>query len=51
MGWIPRWGSLWMVLPSVSAPDFEVRLLLNLKLHLFIVHLFVHIYEWLEMNV
>jgi hypothetical protein len=22
MGWIPRWGSLWMVLPSVSAPNF-----------------------------
>jgi hypothetical protein len=20
MGWISRWGSLWMVLPSVSAP-------------------------------
>jgi hypothetical protein len=20
MGWIPRWGSLWMVIPSVSAP-------------------------------
>jgi hypothetical protein len=20
MGWIPRWGSLWMVFPSVSAP-------------------------------
>jgi hypothetical protein len=19
MGWIPRWGSLWMVFPSVSA--------------------------------
>jgi hypothetical protein len=22
MGWIHRWGSLWMVLPSVSAPNF-----------------------------
>jgi hypothetical protein len=22
MGWIPRWDSLWMVLPSVSAPNF-----------------------------
>ena len=22
MGWIPRWGSLWMVIPSVSAPRF-----------------------------
>ena len=22
MGWIPRWGSLWMILPSVSAPNF-----------------------------
>ena len=22
MGWIPRWGSLWMVIPSVSAPHF-----------------------------
>ena len=22
MGWIPRWGSLWMVIPSVSAPNF-----------------------------
>ena len=22
MGWIPRWGSLWMALPSVSAPHF-----------------------------
>ena len=22
MGWIPRWGSLWMVIPSVSAPYF-----------------------------
>jgi hypothetical protein len=22
MGWILRWGSLWMVLPSVSAPHF-----------------------------
>jgi hypothetical protein len=22
MGFIPRWGSLWMVLPSVSAPNF-----------------------------
>jgi hypothetical protein len=22
MGWIPRWGSLWMDLPSVSAPNF-----------------------------
>jgi hypothetical protein len=22
MGWIPRWGSLWMVLPSISAPNF-----------------------------
>ena len=21
MGWIPRWGSLWMVSPSVSAPN------------------------------
>jgi hypothetical protein len=21
MGWITRWGSLWMVLPSVSAPN------------------------------
>ena len=22
MGWIPRWGSLWMVIPSVSVPHF-----------------------------
>jgi hypothetical protein len=22
VGWIPRWGRLWMVLPSVSAPNF-----------------------------
>jgi hypothetical protein len=22
MGWIPRWGSLWMVFPSISAPNF-----------------------------
>ena len=22
MGWIPRWGSLWMAFPSVSAPLF-----------------------------
>ena len=22
MGWIPRWGSFWMVIPSVSAPHF-----------------------------
>jgi hypothetical protein len=22
MEWIPRWGSLWMVLPSISAPNF-----------------------------
>jgi hypothetical protein len=22
MGWIPRWGSLWMALPSVSTPHF-----------------------------
>ena len=22
MGWIPRWDSLWMVLPSISAPNF-----------------------------
>jgi hypothetical protein len=22
MGWIPGWGSLWMVLSSVSAPNF-----------------------------
>jgi hypothetical protein len=22
MGWIPGWGSLWMVLPSFSAPNF-----------------------------
>ena len=22
MGWIARWGSLWMVIPSVSAPNF-----------------------------
>jgi hypothetical protein len=22
MGWIPRWGSLWMDIPSVSAPNF-----------------------------
>ena len=22
MGWIPRWGSLWMVIPSVSALHF-----------------------------
>jgi hypothetical protein len=22
MGWIPRWESLWMVIPSVSAPHF-----------------------------
>jgi hypothetical protein len=22
MGWIPRWGSLCMVLPSASAPNF-----------------------------
>jgi hypothetical protein len=21
MGWIPGWGSLWMILPSVSAPN------------------------------
>jgi hypothetical protein len=23
MGWIPRWGSLWMAFPSVSAPHFD----------------------------
>jgi hypothetical protein len=22
MGWVPGWGSLWMVLTSVSAPNF-----------------------------
>jgi hypothetical protein len=22
MGWIPKWGSLWMVVPSVSALNF-----------------------------
>ena len=22
MGWIPKWGSLWMVIPSVSALNF-----------------------------
>jgi hypothetical protein len=22
MGWLPRWGSLWMVLSTVSAPNF-----------------------------
>jgi hypothetical protein len=22
MGWIPKWGSLWMVIPLVSAPNF-----------------------------
>jgi hypothetical protein len=22
MVWIPKWGSLWMVVPSVSAPKF-----------------------------
>jgi hypothetical protein len=22
MGWIPGWGSLWMVLPSISVPNF-----------------------------
>ena len=22
MGWIPGWGSLWMVLPSISTPNF-----------------------------
>ena len=22
MGWIPGWGSLWMVLLSISAPNF-----------------------------
>uniref|UniRef100_A0A0V1KGM7 Uncharacterized protein n=1 Tax=Trichinella nativa TaxID=6335 RepID=A0A0V1KGM7_9BILA len=22
MGWIPRWGNLWMVIPSVSALNF-----------------------------
>jgi hypothetical protein len=22
MGWTPGWGSLWMVLPSISAPNF-----------------------------
>jgi hypothetical protein len=22
MGWIPKWGSVWMVLPSISAPNF-----------------------------
>jgi hypothetical protein len=22
MGWVPRWGSLWMVFPSISAPFF-----------------------------
>jgi hypothetical protein len=22
MGWIPRWGSLWMVYPFLSAPNF-----------------------------
>jgi hypothetical protein len=22
MGWIPRWGSLWMILPSVSVLNF-----------------------------
>jgi hypothetical protein len=22
MGWITRWGSLWMAFPSVSAPQF-----------------------------
>jgi hypothetical protein len=23
MGWIPRLGSLWMVIPSVSTPHFD----------------------------
>jgi hypothetical protein len=22
MGWIPKWDSLWMVIPSVSTPNF-----------------------------
>jgi hypothetical protein len=22
MGWIPKWGSVWMVIPSVSASNF-----------------------------
>jgi hypothetical protein len=22
MGWIPKWGSLWMVVHSISAPNF-----------------------------
>jgi hypothetical protein len=22
MGWIPKWGSLWMVVPFVSVPNF-----------------------------
>jgi len=25
IGWIPRWGSLWMVFPSVSAPNFVYK--------------------------
>jgi hypothetical protein len=26
MGWIPGWDSLWMVLPSVSAPKLDIVL-------------------------
>jgi hypothetical protein len=29
MGWIPRWGGLWMAFPSVSAPFFVPVLPLN----------------------
>jgi hypothetical protein len=31
MGWIPGWGSLWMVLPSISAPQFAKRMKLKKK--------------------
>jgi len=36
MGWIPRWGSLWMAFPSVSAPHFvpEFPVILGMSEHL-----------------
>jgi len=43
MGWIPRWSSLWMAFPSVSAPHFvsifpPLTILFVLLLELHVIH-------------
>ena len=47
MGWIPRWGSLWMVFPSFSAPKFVFVLFICfvcfLTFSFFIRYFFIYI--------